>query len=69
MCKAFSSADLLKSLVVERMLAGGGHPAPHRRAEPVGKELESRSKSMSAISRRFVTATTEVMSELLERDL
>ena len=40
-------------------------------AEPVGKELEARSKSMSksAVSRRFVAATTKAMSELMARDL
>ena len=59
--KAFSSADLLNSLVVERMLAGVATRRHIDVAEPVGKELEARSKSMSksAVSRRFVAATTK----------
>jgi putative transposase len=69
--KAFNSADLLNSLVVERMLAGVATRRHIDVAEPVGKELESRSKSMSksAVSRRFVAATTKAMSELMARDL
>jgi putative transposase len=69
--KAFSSADLLNSLVVERMLAGVATRRPIDVAEPVGEQLESRSKSMSksAVSRRFVAATTKAMSELMARDL
>ena len=40
-------------------------------AEPVGEELEERCKSMSksAISRRFVAATTKAMGELMARSL
>ena len=57
--KAFSSADLLNSLVVERMLAGVATRRHADVAEPVGEELEERSKSTSksAVSRRFVAAT------------
>jgi len=69
--KAFSSADQLNSLVVERMLAGVATRRHIDVAEPVGKELEARSRSTSksAVSRRFVTATTKAMGELLARDL
>ena len=69
--KAFSSADLLNSLVVERMLAGVATRRHGDVAEPVGEELEGRSKSMSksAISRRFVAATTKAMGELMARNL
>ena len=69
--KAFSSADLLNSLVVERMLAGVATRRHVDVAEPVGKELEARSRSTSksAVSRRFVTATTKAMGELMARDL
>ena len=69
--KAFSSADLLNSLVVERMLAGVATRRHYDVAEPVGAELEERSKSMSksAISRRFVAATTRAMGELMARNL
>ena len=69
--KVFSSADLLNSLVVERMLAGVATRRHHDVAEPVGADLEERSKSMSksAVSRRFVAATTKAMGELMARDL
>jgi transposase-like protein len=69
--KAFSSADLLTSLVVEPMLAGVATRRHVDVAEPVGDELDARSKSMSksAISRRFVTATTKAMGELMARNL
>jgi transposase-like protein len=69
--KAFSSADMLNALVVERMLAGVATRRHSDVAEPVGAELEERSKSMSksAISRRFVAATTKAMGELMARDL
>jgi hypothetical protein len=69
--KAFSSADLLNSLVVERMLAGVATRRHHHVAEPVGHEIESRTKGMSksAISRRFVAATKQALAELMGRNL
>jgi transposase-like protein len=68
---AFSSADLLNSLVVERMLAGVATRRHVDVAEPVGQEIEGRSRSMSksAISRRFVAATKTAMAELMARNL
>ncbi len=40
-------------------------------AEPIGAELDERSKSMSksAVSRRFVAATTKAMGELMAENL
>ena len=69
--KTFSSKDLLNSLVVERMLAGVATRRHQDVAEPVGEDIESRSKSMSksAISRRFVAATKTAMAELMARSL
>ncbi len=69
--KVFNSADLLNSLVVERMLAGVATRRHGDVAEPVGAELEGRAKSMSksAVSRRFVAATKVAMAELLSRSL
>ena len=69
--KVFSSADLLNSLVVERMLAGVATRRHGEVAEPVGVDIEARSKSMSksAISRRFVAATKTALSELMARSL
>jgi transposase-like protein len=69
--KTFSSADLLNSLVVERMLAGVATRRHVDVAEPVGGDLDRRSKglSKSAISRRFVQATEHALAELMARDL
>lgn len=68
---AFSADDLLTQLVMERMLA---RVATRRHAdvgEPLGPELEARSRatSRSAVSRRFVRATTRALDELMARDL
>jgi len=68
---AFSSSDLLDSVVIERMLAG---VATRRRAdvaEPLGAELEARAHgiSRSAVSRRFRRATERALAELMARDL
>jgi transposase-like protein len=69
--KVFSSADLLNSLVVERMLAGVATRRHGDVAEPLGEELESRARSTSksAVSRRFVAATTRALAELMARSL
>jgi transposase-like protein len=69
--KVFSSADMLNSLVVERMLAGVATRRHVDVAEPVGDVLEARSKSTSksAVSRRFVAATTKALGELMARNL
>jgi transposase-like protein len=69
--KVFSSKDLLEQLVVERMLAGVATRRHQDVAEPVGEELEerSRSTSKSAVSRRFVAATTKALAELMARSL
>lgn len=69
--KVFSSEDLLAQLVVERMLAGVATRRHHDVADPLGDDVDSRSKSMSksAISRRFVAATKTAMDELLARSL
>jgi putative transposase len=69
--KVFASADLLNSLVVERMLAGVATRRHVDVAEPVGEEILARSKSTSksAVSGRFVAATTKAMDELMARNL
>ena len=68
---AFADDDLLGQVVMERMLAGLAtrrHPAA---AEPVGQAVEqtARATSRSAISRRFVAATSKALAGLLARDL
>jgi transposase-like protein len=69
--RAFSSQDLLTSLVVERMLAGVATRRHADVAEPVGADLEGRSSglSKSAISRRFVKATETALADLMARSL
>lgn len=64
---AFASEDLLRQVVVERMLAGVATRRHVEVAEPVGRAGTAVSKS--AVSRRFVAATTAAVAELLEADL
>ena len=64
----FASDDLLRQVVVERMLAGVATRRHVDVAEPVGP-LKSKGMSKSAVSRRFVTATEAAMKDLLARDL
>jgi transposase-like protein len=63
----FASEDLLRQVVVERMLAGVATRRHVEVGEPVGKAGAAVSKS--AVSRRFVAATTAAVAELLEADL
>lgn len=63
----FASEDLLRQVVVERMLAGVATRRHVDVAEPVGQPGTATSKS--AVSRRFVAATQQAMAELLEADL
>ncbi|MGO9333653.1 MAG: transposase [Acidimicrobiales bacterium] len=67
----FGDRDLLSQLAVERMLAGVATRRHALVAEPIGEELEdvARGDSRSAVSRRFVAATTEKLAELLASDL
>ena len=67
----FSTEDLLRRLVVERMLAGVATRRHETVAEPVGAELDkaARATSKSAVSRRFVKATEQALAELNARDL
>ena len=63
----FASEDLLRQVVVERMLAGVATRRHVEVAEPVGHTGTAVSKS--AVSRRFVAATQAAVGELLEADL
>ena len=63
----FASEDLLRQVVVERMLAGVATRRHVDVAEPVGVEGKARSKS--AVSRRFQAATETALRELMARDL
>jgi putative transposase len=64
----FASEDLLRQVVVERMLAGVATRRHEQVAEPVGN-LQGLAMSKSAVSRRFVAATETALAELLARDL
>lgn len=64
----FAADDLLRQVVVERMLAGVATRRHADVAEPVGA-VKERPMSKSAVSRRFVAATQAALSELLARDL
>lgn len=67
----FSSTEVLGRLTMEKMLAKLSTRRYRSGLEPVGKAVEAlaRSTSRSAVSRRFVAATTQALEELLATDL
>ena len=67
----FASDDLLRDVVLERMLAGVATRRHRAVAEPVGAavEAEARSTSRSSVSRRFKAATASALEDLMARDL
>lgn len=69
--KTFSSEDLFRSLVVERMLAGVATRRHGDVSESLGEQLDAKSKGTgkSSVSRRFVAATEDALAELMSRDL
>jgi putative transposase len=68
---AFSGSDLLADGIVARMLAGLSTRRYAAGLEPVGAAVEARAAgtSRSAVSRRFVAATSARLTELLSRPL
>ena len=68
---AFRSSDLLAEGIVARMLAGLSTRRYGAGLEPVGADVEARAAgtSRSAVSRRFVAATSRRLAELLSRPL
>jgi putative transposase len=66
--ETFANEDLLRQIVVERMLAGVATRRHVDVAEPVGT-LDAKGLSKSAVSRRFKAATETAMTELVARDL
>jgi putative transposase len=64
----FASEDLLRQVVVERMLAGVATRRHVDVTEPVGPVV-GKAQSRSAVSRRFKAATEQALAELLARDL
>jgi transposase-like protein len=65
--ETFASEDLLRQIVVERMLAGVATRRHVDVAEPLG--VNGTATSKSAVSRRFKAATEAAMGDLLARDL
>ena len=65
--ETFASEDLLRQVVVERMLAGVATRRHVDVIDPVG--VAGKATSKSAVSRRFKAATEKAMSDLLARDL
>jgi transposase-like protein len=67
----FADRDPLSRVVLERMLAGVSTRRYPRTQEPVGEQVEakSRSTSKSSVSRTFVERTRESLAELMGRDL
>jgi len=67
----FAARDLLERVALERMLARVSTRRYGRAAEPVGADVESRSRSTSksAVSRAFVRGTRTALDELLSREL
>jgi putative transposase len=69
--EAASATDLLADGIVARMLAGLSTRRYGAGLEPVGRAIEEQALGVShaAISRRFLAATAERLSELLDRRL
>ena len=65
--ETFASEDLLRQIVVERMLAGVATRRHVDVGDPVG--VAGKATSKSAVSRRFKAATEAALTELLARDL
>jgi transposase-like protein len=67
----FADRDLLQRVVLERMFAGVSTRRYPRTQEPVGEDVETRSRSTSksAVSRTFVERTRESLAQLMSRDL
>jgi putative transposase len=67
----FADRDLLSRVVLERMLAGVSTRRYRRTAEPVGGEVETKTRSMSksSVSRAFVERTRESLGALMSREL
>ena len=69
--QAFSGSEMLGRKAMEQMLAGLSTRRYHLGLEPVGERIntESTSTSKSAISRRFVKATEQALTDLMTQDL
>lgn len=66
---AWSSEDPLDQRAVEQMLVGVSTRKYDRSLETLPNAVETRGTGKSAVSRRFVRATAQQVTKLLERDL
>jgi transposase-like protein len=66
---AWSSEDPLEKRAIEQMLVGVSTRKYDRSLETLPEAVEARGTSKSAVSRRFVRATAQKVTALLERDL
>lgn len=67
--KHFADADPLTPRTVEQMVLGVSTRNYERSLEPLPASIESRGTSKSAVSRRFVSATEQTLTEMMGRDL
>lgn len=67
----FADRDPLQRVVMERMLANVSTRRYERTSEPVGEDVEakSRSTSRSSVSREFIKRTRKALAELMSRRL
>ena len=65
----FADADPLTPRAVEQMVLGVSTRNYDRSLEPTPAGLTSRGASKSAVSRRFVGATTQTLTEMMGRDV
>jgi transposase-like protein len=65
----FADADPLTPRAVEQMVLGVSTRNYERSLEPLPASIESRGTSKSAVSRRFVSATEQTLTEMMGRDL
>lgn len=65
----FACDDPLSKRAVEQMVLGVSTRNYARSVEPMPASLVTRGASKSAVSRRFVDATTQILAEMMGRDL
>lgn len=65
----FADADPLTPRAVEQMVLGVSTRNYERSLDPAPRGIKSRGTSKSAVSRRFVGATTQTLAEMMGRDL
>lgn len=67
--EALSSQDPLMGRALEQVLVGVSMRKYGRSLEPLPPQIESRGTSKSAVSRRFIEATTDALAALMNRSI